>query len=411
MKDIIPKLQNLQMQLALLITELMQEEKDRKNGFKLLYFPDCKPNNNFSLLSDKKENKDMPKEGTIVKRKDGRYEAKLYVDGKQKSIACKRNYQEVVKELNRVIKLKRNGKLQQKPKPIKYTFYSWLDTWLESKKEIITTNSWKQLEICIRLHTKPHLNDKPLTEVDSLYLQTGLNKIVSGRMREYTKKTIFEALNKAVELKLLPDNPCQFVKIKKHVQEEGHALTIKEEQNFFQVVKDSPYFNHFIGYLFTGCRPHELFLIKHTDIDFENETITVNGTKTDGSKRMIPLFNNLKPILLQQMEKNKDKEFVFEKTLKSLQRYLQKIKDNLPFEITAKDFRTTFGTRCIEKGISVNVVSKWLGHTTTKTTERHYIKILTEFERQEKNKLDSQKNATCFATHFGVEPPVKKETE
>lgn len=408
MKDIIPKLQNIQLELAVLLSDLIQEDTDRRNNFKIISFTDALKAKNSNLSPNIKENKFMPKEGTIVKRKDGRYEAKLYIDGKQKSIACKKNYQEVLKELNKTIKLKRSGKLQPKQKT--YNFFSWLDFWLESKKDSIKKSSWQQIEICIRLHTKPNMADRPLTEVDSLFLQSGLNKIQSGRMREYTKKTLFEALNKAVELKLLSLNPCQYVKIKKHIQAEGHALTNQEQQIFFAKVKNSPYRNHFIGYLLTGCRPHELFTIKKNDIDFENETITINGTKTDNSKRIIPLFNQLKPIIQEQIKKNTDTEYVFEKTLQSLRKYLQKIKSDIPFAITVKDFRTTFGTQCLEKGVSLKIVSKWLGHTTTKTTEKHYIRILSEFEKQEKNKIDN-KNATCFATCFDVSNKKQKEKE
>ena len=61
-----------------------------------------------------------------------------------------------------------------------------------------------------------------------------------------------------------------------------------------------------------------------------------------------------------------------------------------------KDLRTTFGTMCAENGISESVIAKWMGHTTTKTTRKYYIKILSDFEKMQASKFD-----TNFDTDFG----------
>ena len=48
-----------------------------------------------------------------------------------------------------------------------------------------------------------------------------------------------------------------------------------------------------------------------------------------------------------------------------------------------KKLRTTFATRMREKGINEEIIAKWLGHTTTNTTRKYYIKIDPTFESEQ----------------------------
>ena len=50
---------------------------------------------------------------------------------------------------------------------------------------------------------------------------------------------------------------------------------------------------------------------------------------------------------------------------------------------------------CAEWGIEPKIIAKWMGHTNYQTTNKYYVKVLTEFERQETNKFD-----TNFDTNF-----------
>lgn len=59
----------------------------------------------------------------------------------------------------------------------------------------------------------------------------------------------------------------------------------------------------------------------------------------------------------------------------------------LPFPVCVKDLRTTFSTRCKELGVPDEVLAKWLGHTTTHTTQKHYIKVLPDYEKIQAEKL------------------------
>ena len=64
------------------------------------------------------------------------------------------------------------------------------------------------------------------------------------------------------------------------------------------------------------------------------------------------------------------------------------------FHFNVKDLRTTFATMCAENGVQQNVIAKWLGHTNVTTTNKYYIKVLNDYEREQirnlEHKIDSQ---------------------
>ena len=43
-----------------------------------------------------------------------------------------------------------------------------------------------------------------------------------------------------------------------------------------------------------------------------------------------------------------------------------------------------------EMGMSDDIIAKWMGHTSTTTTKKYYIKVLSDFEKEQKAKLESK---------------------
>ncbi|MDR2202217.1 MAG: tyrosine-type recombinase/integrase [Clostridiales bacterium] len=56
---------------------------------------------------------------------------------------------------------------------------------------------------------------------------------------------------------------------------------------------------------------------------------------------------------------------------------------------TIHDLRHTFATRCLESGVAMKTIQKWLGHTTYGTTADIYSHVSTEFERAEIKRLSN----------------------
>ena len=113
--------------------------------------------------------------------------------------------------------------------------------------------------------------------------------------------------------------------------------------------------------------------------------IHLKGTKTDLADRWIPILKPIKQLIENLKTTNKN---IFNTSYETLKRKIKILKNLCGFDFQLKDLRTTFGTMLAEQKIQQEIISKWLGHTNTKTTSKYYIKILNEYETHQVNQLN-----------------------
>lgn len=102
----------------------------------------------------------------------------------------------------------------------------------------------------------------------------------------------------------------------------------------------------------------------------------IKGTKTASSERIVPLADSL----IELLNPLEDHGFIVggEHPLSYQQQKLsfKKIRNELGLqEYTAHDFRNTCATEWQEQGMTIQAVSKLLGHATTTITEKCYVKF------------------------------------
>jgi len=122
------------------------------------------------------------------------------------------------------------------------------------------------------------------------------------------------------------------------------------------------------GLAFTGCRIGEARQIAWRDVDFDAGEIVVRGDSVTGTKnwelRRVPLIPDARA-LFQRMRSERIREsldaklFLVGECQKSLDRAAKKVG---VARITHHDLRHLFATRCIESGVDIPTVSRWLGH-------------------------------------------------
>ena len=122
------------------------------------------------------------------------------------------------------------------------------------------------------------------------------------------------------------------------------------------------------GLAFTGCRKGEARQIEWRDVDFEAGEIIIRGDPETGTKnwelRRVPLIPDARA-LFQRMRGERSDESLDAKVFrvgecqKALDRACQKVGTD---RITHHDLRHLFATRCIESGVDIPTVSRWLGH-------------------------------------------------
>jgi integrase len=122
------------------------------------------------------------------------------------------------------------------------------------------------------------------------------------------------------------------------------------------------------GLAFTGCRKSEAGHITWRDVDFDAGEIVVRGDPEVGTKnwelRRVPLIPDAHA-LFERMCNERPSEpldtnvFRVGECQKALDRACKKVGAD---RITHHDLRHLFATRCIESGVDIPTVSRWLGH-------------------------------------------------
>ncbi|MBE7502322.1 MAG: site-specific integrase [Verrucomicrobiales bacterium] len=119
---------------------------------------------------------------------------------------------------------------------------------------------------------------------------------------------------------------------------------------------------------YSGCRLAEAASLRWSDINLERNCITITGGEkgTENSEpRTIPMTSGLRELLLRiksarQPEPQPDEPICPIKDAKKCLRSACRKLGLPPF--THHDFRHLFATVCIESGVDIPTISRWLGH-------------------------------------------------
>ena len=122
------------------------------------------------------------------------------------------------------------------------------------------------------------------------------------------------------------------------------------------------------GLAFTGCRKGEAGQVRWCDVDFDAGEIVVRGDPETGTKnwelRRVPMIPDTRALFQRMSSERGDeppdaKVFQVRECQKALDRACKKVGIN---RLTHHDLRHLFATRCIESGVDIPTVSRWLGH-------------------------------------------------
>ena len=182
------------------------------------------------------------------------------------------------------------------------------------------------------------------------------------------------ALDIVVELGIRYDNPAKAVK---RVGVRPKKLTLPGFAQFTQFVeqihsaggRDSRACADLVRFLaFGGFRLGEARHVTWSDCNFEKGEILVRGETGTGTKnsevRRLPMISDMVSLLtrLRQARPGEPSSFPVMK-VKECQKAMDRAARlvGMP-RITHHDLRHLFATRCIESGVDVPTVSRWLGH-------------------------------------------------
>ena len=355
----------------------------------------------------------------LTQRKDGLYQGR-YKDrfGKYKTIYNKR-LGDLRKEL--AIAIADNQSYTSVRDEIKLDdwFKRWADVY---KKKSVRPNTLREYTHIYNKNISPILGNRNINSLVKTDIQQLIKKVNDdGYLYERQNKVkviLTDMFARAIEDDLMIKNPAKGVKLYQDKISSARALTIGEQDVFFDFCKNTFYDNLFNVAVNTGLRPGELFALTIKDINFEQKYIDVNKTlvyqkylddecktfhleppKTKQSYRHVPINSTCIDYLKRQVEL---KEIVANRRPKMQTDYLFVTKFNTPLNsviysdairsvirrinetrsldnqfdfFSGHTFRHTFATRCLEAGIQPKVVQSYLGHATLKMTMDLYTHV------------------------------------
>jgi integrase len=121
--------------------------------------------------------------------------------------------------------------------------------------------------------------------------------------------------------------------------------------------------------VYLGTRLSEAFSLSWSDVNLEQGWVLVSGTKTDRSRRMVPI----PPVLRVLLKQHRQKAGRVLEPWSNIRRDLQVACDNAGIErVTPNDLRRTFASWLKQAGVDSFTVAKLMGHTSSRMVELVY---------------------------------------
>lgn len=374
----------------------------------------------------------------ISQRKDGRYEARVVINGKRQTFyntnlaALKREFEKEKYKLSR----------QNVTACPDVTVSEWFDAWFEQyKKPTLKPSGVESYKRKFKNTYGKLLGDIAINELNQFSVQTATSNLIN---QGYKAKTIRDALSvlklmldSAVSNFVIDVNPCLGIIVPSYdeIKEDRRVLSNTEQKTLLNITDKTFYKELYRFMLCTGVRVGELGALQWKDIDFKNGFINIRHTlrcqyqngvkvmeltspKTKNSYRKIPFFNETKQLLLDQKEKQEELQkqlkdrwrgeiedlvfttsmgspvtrYVLESDMRQLTKEIQMAelydamsegRDTIEFQsIHPHCLRHTFATRCFEKGMTPKTVQQIMGHANINMT-MSYTHVLDDILKNE----------------------------
>jgi len=288
----------------------------------------------------------------------------------------------------------------------------WL-THIARKVDEVTMQGYQTLADS---HILPYYDQRkvPLRSIDHTMIQRYMDEKhecgrldgkggLSPRSLRLHKNIISQTLDLAVQTKLIPANPCQFVELPQNVRYESTFYTAAQLQDLFTALQGDELLPLVKITALYGLRRSELLGLQWDSIDFERKTMTIrhtvskvtevvakDKTKNASSRRTFPLIPEAEAIFRRAKEQEQQNRAVFGEEYQETpyvfkwpdgheyspdyisHRFNKLLKKHGLPHIRFHELRHSCASMLIDMGFTLKDVQEWLGHSDIKMTANIY---------------------------------------
>ncbi len=353
--------------------------------------------------------------GSIYKRKDGRYEGRIPVNSPDRSRKYKaffgKSKEEVIEKMEEYRRLSINADQYH------VSFRSAYDDWFQSVVYRIKKSTAANYTLKADKHILPYFADLMINDISSSSVYQFIkDKQDKGLSNRYISDILIlmKSVFKFASRKYHTPNPMEDIVMPKKQKSNIRLLTNDEEQRLMKILTNDLNLTS-LGIVLarmTGLRIGELCALQWKNINLELKTLTVCKTiqriqtknenrktmliitepKSETSKRVIPIPDCIIDILTRF--KGSDDDYILSGNEKPIEprvmqyRFAKILKNvNLP-SIHFHALRHSFASSCIKLGFDIKALSEILGHSSVEITLNRYVHSSFEQKAEYMKRLD-----------------------
>jgi integrase len=376
-------------------------------------------------------------EGTVRKRKDGRWEARYTVGYSPKT----------GKQIQRSIYGQTRNDAAAKLTEVKYAINSgtyiepakikagdWINNWLENYAKIkLKASTFENYSSLARIHIVPIIAEIALSKLKTRDLQRFYNEMTSrGKIVKsgvdvplsvstikHIHYIIHGALDQAVKENLIRNNPDDACVLPSDKAHKINILPMDILPSLLDEARKGRHYTMLYLDLSTGLRRGELLGLRWDDIDFDARTITLERQlvrtqrqlifttlKTEHSNRCIQIPESAAEVLLehkavQEEERKRADIYWVENNLifcnelggpldpSGVYHYFKRLTKRLGLDdIRFHDIRHTFATIALQNGVDIKTIQETLGHYNPAFTLHVYGHVTRQMQVSGAKKVD-----------------------
>ncbi|WP_329211445.1 site-specific integrase [Streptomyces sp. NBC_00683] len=361
--------------------------------------------------------------GSIWQRKDGRYEARVYVpqpdDTRKRKTVYGATWEECDTKRQELVLRDRQGI----PTPTRSAKLSeWLPYWLEEfVRNDRKKTTYAKYETHVRRYLIPHIGSKRLETLgaaDVRRLLTTVTAQASTATAKESHRVLRSALTAACREELVSRNVVMLVPAPRVQPRELKPWDLEQTVAFLEAARNDPLYAAFVLAAALGLRRGETLGLRWSDIDFERRTLTVRNQLqrvqkelyADSTKnrrtRVIPVpLMCVAPLRWQRLRQAAQRlaaggawhgsDYVFTTRTgrpnepRNLSRSFERIAEEakLP-RIRLHDVRHGCATLLFAAGVPARVVMEILGHSQIAVTMNIYTHVSDENRREAMGHMD-----------------------